>query len=176
MIRDTVIFSDWTSVSQIVNYIDPTIKVEATSIVKYDEESGESETVGYDLRVYQKENYITLYKVKVEMGEPNVWSLTSDQAVEMLNKIGFDCKYELPPETLTPRQVSTLSALKTLEYTHIVRHFVNGQGLVQAINSEDFNKVFDLDELKDYNYIDWIFLPIDQPQIIDGILTSKGEI
>lgn len=175
MIKNTVIFSDWTSVSQIVNHIDPSIKAEATAIIKSNEGSCKSEIVGYDLRVYQKETYITLYKVKIEMGEPNVWSLTSEQAVEMLNKIGFDCKYKVPEyyEVLSPRQVGTLTALKTLGYTHVLRTFNKGQGSVQALNPQILKKEIYFKDIKDYNYLDWIFLPLNDPQMIDGILTMK---
>lgn len=171
--KDIMIFSDWTAVGQIKNQINPDIKAEASAII--DKCGNSNEIVGYDITIYLRSPYVILYKVKVEMDYEGVWSLTTNQAVEMLNSLGFYCKYELPPyfQDLSDKQISTLQSLKTLQFTHIVRNFENGRGRVFAINVNSPSETFEFNRLNDYNYLDWIFLPLGRPQIIDGILVGN---
>lgn len=167
--KNKVVFSDWTSVSQIVNSYNPEVKVESTSIIENC--GGRPEIVGYVLTVYTKP-YVILYRMRVDMDKSGVFSLSAQQAVEMLNTLGFICEYQVSEYygSLTNKQIITLNSLKNLGYSHVIRSFKGGRGQVVAINSESTWKYFDFRELEDYNYLDWIFLPLGDPQPIDGIL------
>lgn len=172
--KEVFVFSDWTSVSQIKNSVDPDLKVDCTAIIQYCGEG--NEITGYDLTVYLKSPYIILYKVKVETSLDHVWSLNTNEAVEFLNSLGFYCKYELPPYfgDLSDKQITTLSSLKNLGYTHLVRSFSHGRGSVVAVKFDDpSGQIYSLDKTENYNYVNWIFLPLGRPQKIDGILEGN---
>lgn len=171
--KDVMIFSDWTAIGQIRNQINPDIKAEASAII--DKCGNSNEIIGYDITIYLRSPYIILYKVKVEMDHEGVWSLTTNQVVEMLNSLGFYCKYELPPyfQDLSKKQIETLQSLKNLQFTHVVRNFDSGRGNVLAININSPDNIFEFNRLDDYNYLDWIFLPLGRPQVIDGILEGN---
>lgn len=171
--KEIFVFSDWTSISQVKNSIDPDLKVSCTAII--DRCGEDNEIVGYDLTVYLKSPYVILYKVKVESGKDHVWSLNTNEAVEFLNTVGFYCEYKLPPYamSLTEKQVRVLKSLEGLDYTHIVRNFANGRGSVIAMKSST-NDTMSLSTLSDYNYLNWVLLPIGRPQVISSLLEGNA--
>lgn len=171
--RNKFLFSDWTAVSQIDNHIDPNLKASSTAVLN--EINGVQEIVGYDLTVYWKERYVTVYKVKVEMDIEGVWSLNTNDAVEFLNTIGFDCEYRLPETiVMTERQRQTLDSLESLGYSYIMRTFKYGHGHVAVVDPNNpVRELYDLSQIKDYNYQDWTFMRIDEPISINTLLGRK---
>lgn len=167
--KNTVIFSDWTSVNQIINSINPDMKASCVVITNCNED-GINEIIGYKLNITERTQL--LYSIPVETSLPNVWSLSSEEAVEMLNTIGFICEYQLPEyyETLGASQLDLLKSLKNLGYTHIVRHFIHGKGSVIVLNPDSPSSVYDIKNTANYNYQNWISLKLDDFILIDSLL------
>lgn len=171
--RNTVIFSDWTSVDQIINSIDPKIKAEGSAIVRTTDTS-QNEIAGYDLTVYLQNPYRVLYKVKVDMDQEGVWSIPTEEAVEFLNTVGFVCDYQLPPYygIISEENQEVLRSLINLGYSHVIRTFSEGRGKVEAIRIDKLNDSFNFRKLSNYNYLDWIFLRLNDATMISSLLKS----
>lgn len=178
--KDTVVFTNWFDVNQIPNTTDPHMRVSSTGV--YDERAHKLE--GYVLTVIWEDFPLQpriVYRVNVEDARDNAWSLTSEEAVKFLNKIGFICEFAPKEKPLSQEVVDTLKALQTFGYTHICRgKDPKLQLLVEAWSSKEgySTSVYLLSNSPNYNYEDWVFLPLGIPQIIEGVLNNhivKGE-
>ena len=171
--KDTVIFTDWFDVNQIPNNIDPRMSVSATGV--YDEQTHELD--GYILTVIWNSFPLQpriLYRVHVEDARDNIWSLTSEEAVKFLNKIGFICEFTHKGSPLSQKVIDTLKALSTFGYTHICRNSdANSQFYVGAWLSGTPESEYQLNSIPNYDYEDWLFLPLGDPQLISGLLESR---
>ena len=74
--------------------------------------------MGYQITVYNVNTQVIVYKFYVNYIKDNVWSLTTDEAIHILNHIGFRCQYDEKVE-LTENARELLEACLTLGYTHI---------------------------------------------------------
>lgn len=184
--EDLMIFSDWSSINQLKNSINPDLKVTSSLLVShYDEnkkdtcccDTGNNAVKGYEITVYQRHNpENVIYRIRVEAdSSPGNWSLSYDQAVEMLVGLGFNCKYIAPPyqEFLSEENKKYLSDLQSLGYTHVVRHFSQGVGKVYAYSADHMTDDFNMKNLPRYNYLEWVFLPLNQNILISGLLTGS---
>lgn len=176
--KNTYIFSDWTSVNQIVNSVNPKIKAQASAILEYDEDdTTPPKIIGHDLTVYigNAPSFVILYKVKIDMDVENTWSITTEDAVSMMNALGFICKYQYPEYggMLSKDQHDILTSLINLGYTHIIRSLIDGRGNVTAINLENPEQVLSLRDTKGYNYQDWLFLDTDNFVNIEALIKEN---
>lgn len=182
--KEVMIFNDWSSISQLKNFINPDLKVKSSLLIRHcsSEDScsnSTSEVEGYEITVYQRHNPENIiYRIRVEAEcHPGNWSITYEQAVDMLNGLGFTCRYEAPPyqTSLNDNSRKILKSLRGLGYTHIVRYFNEkfGGGSVWAYSADDSEEPYNLNKSADYNYIDWTFLPICHDILITGLLEGR---
>lgn len=187
--KQVMTFSDWTSLSQLQNQINPDLKVKSVVILKGNDsrscslcdcsqsDINNSQIAGYEIVVYQRHNPSNIiYRVRVEADDkPGDWSLSFDQAVEMLNSLGFYCEYVAPPYVITSEMKECLTSLVGLGFTHIRRYFTNGVGSVWSYDIPNGCKdPFNLEFSENYNYIDWVFLPVGRNILISGLLDNKS--
>lgn len=167
--QDTYVFTDWSSISQIINSKDSRLKASARAVIC---PTGVIDS--YEIVIYSEDPYSsvkqTLYQVKVDSSTS--WSLSSDQAVRMLNSLGFICKKEDSTYEVSDSVIKILQALQVEGYTHIMRTFSGGLGHVVAILSEV--KVKSINEFPDFHYRDWEFLKYDTPESISGLLGKES--
>lgn len=101
-------FSDWTSASRMHH---PVYQLEVTK-----QESG------YVIKVVNKESRCYEYIFKVEDFSQGSWSLDTRTAVEVLNKLGFNCSFEFSLYLNDEKVVNWLKELQNLGYKWVVRN------------------------------------------------------
>lgn len=164
---------DWTSASRMKNSINSRLKIDV-GILRGDGENASTDTIlGYSITVYDDVNSLTQYKFYVECDNilHNVWSLTSEEAIKVLNKIGFNCEYDNKNIILKPEVKKTLTALAALGYTYIFKDesevYISGRVSIRdPFTPQPKNK---LSEITEYNYNDYYFLDTT-PESIQKIL------
>lgn len=170
-IKEVYTFSDWTSVSQMRNVINPDLKLRCSVVV----DAENNGILGYDLTVYNESSSEIVYKFKIDSGESDAWILSSEEAVMMLNIIGFPCRQntiEIVPSELTYKTIESLKELGFIQ----MRRSVRPQGVLAL--GKDAQQVVLLEEfLNPYAYRDWLFLPHGVVVDIDNILeTYKNKV
>lgn len=173
--RNTYIFSDWTSVSQMINSQYPDLRAKA-SVLRGQSCSSDcgGRTQGYCLTIYNHVLGRTVCRVMVNSGESSFWSLSESQAVEMLNDFGFICRLERDSNMISDKVRKSLEIISSLGYSHVIRNFSKGHGQVSVFVSDNLKRhpqnLSGL--LSDYNYYDWVFLREGSPTLIEGILNG----
>lgn len=108
-------FEDWTSAARMKNQIDPCIKIDV-GVLREDDQ-----ILGYQMTVYKECIDKILYRFYIDVGLPSTWSLTTNEAIEFLNIIGFPCEFGREHYILPINTQKILRALLKLGYTHIYR-------------------------------------------------------
>lgn len=164
---NTYVFSDWYSVNQIPNTFDFKRRAYVSGI--YDN----GILKGYELTVVKGLNQTILYRVHVEDSTEGVYNLTYDQAVQLLNDVGFVCKYE-PKVKISSKVINTLKNLEGLGFTHIEK-ISKDHNVYAWYENEGPQSKSDLSGLPDFNYHDWDFITDDKPKLISGLLKTLEE-
>ena len=157
-------FSDWTSAIRMKNSLNPCLSIDVGII----RDTNEEEILGYVLTVFNQQNSIILYKYNIDLGTPGTWSLTTDEAIMMLNQIGFPCEYLKEEIPLTPEVKENLQTLLNAGYVNISRTVRPAQILVYPA---DGGRIVPMHKVlaKEYNYFDYRFLD-NRPTPIISIL------
>lgn len=171
-IPNTYVFSDWFSVNQIPNTFD--FKRHAYVSGIYDHGTFK----GYELTVMRERNLpptgpAILYRVHVEDSTEGVHSLSYDQAVQLLNDVGFVCKYE-PKVKISSKVINTLKNLEGLGFTHIEK-ISKDQNVCAWYENKGPQSKTSLSDLPDFDYHDWDFITDDSPKLISGLLKILEE-
>lgn len=139
--NEIYLFKDWTALSQIKNALNPKRKALASIC-----------TSDGSVTITIVEGDEILVRVKVESYDS--WSLTAEEAEEMLNAYGFNCRFEKSPEV--PEGVyEILKSLKMIGADTVTR-FVRPKGKVYA--SVPGKDSIDLETVDGWRYEDWKFL------------------
>ena len=125
-------------------------------------------TIISDLQIPQ-----ILYKFKVCTSVPGegVWALTQEEAVNVLNIIGYPCELISPELLPNPNAIRILKALKELSYSLIYK---DSKGFVRIAQTSAGPK-YSLNMIcPDTHQSDWEFLPrVGGPINIDDILKQS---
>lgn len=163
------VFSDWTSASKMRNYINPDLRVDVEVLVgPEDLEVATDRVVGHSIRVFDRRTNTTLYKVLVEAGVPYTYSLSNEEAIEMLNLIGFNCQFKYLDYEVPLVIKKCMKSLVDLGFTSIKRTIRPCNIVISSDPLED--KWCSLREYQTSNYSDWSFLPINQPVLLKPLL------
>lgn len=108
-------FSDWTSASKMKNRINPSLRVEVECI------RSEEKLQGYALSIYDISTNYVICKFRVDVDVNDNWSLTTHQAIEVLNQIGFPCEFVDKYPKLSEEAIKYLKSLSELGYKTIYR-------------------------------------------------------
>lgn len=140
---DTYTLQDWSALCLVKNFVTPKRKAIAS------------------VCPCTKSTVITIYEdntilVRIAVESKDVWSMTDDEAIELLSTYGFNCRYE-NYYTPSKKVIEILKSLKDLGYTRILRDVKVGKVFVQR---DGQSKPDSLEEmLKDtFDYSDWKFL------------------
>lgn len=159
--KTNYIFSNWSSVSKMKNcenhLLRISVEVLRNKISSSDELSKRFVTAGYHVKIYNVVTDEVVYAFYVDFATPKnsppIASLTTKQAVELLNAVGFTCQYVRDDILINDRAYEVLCALKGLGYTKLVR-----ECFPSRINVVGKGKQTYLDELSIwYNYNDFNF-------------------
>lgn len=159
--KTNYIFSDWSSVSKMKNCENPLLRISVEAII--DKNSSEDDlnerfvVAGYHIKIYNVVTDEVVYAFYVDYASSNncppVASLTTEQAVKLLNAVGFTCQYKRDEVLINVRAYEVLCALKGLGYTKLVR-----ECFPSRINVVGKGKQTYLDKLSIwYNYNDFNF-------------------
>lgn len=159
------LFEDWTSASLMRNTINCNLKIEVFVIRKEDRTGIE----GYQLVVYDSRTDKTVYKYYIDYGAPGSWSLSTEEAVRMLNQIGFNCEFNREHYKISREVWKILDSVYKLGYTHIRREI---RPAIVVIYHPDKDKWLPLDLVTEYCYHDFGFIKTEllDPTRIKGIL------
>lgn len=155
-------FADWTSAARMKNAINPCLAVDI-GIIR-DGENFE-DIAGYQLTVVDTAVNRIVYKYYIDYAKEGTWSLTTHEAILMLNMIGFPCIYDTSSYDIEKIR-TTLESLLNLGYTQVSRSIRPAK--IYAYNP-DVSQVTDLGEITEYDYHDYLFLD-EVPTSIEGIL------
>lgn len=172
-VLNTYVFSDWYSVNQIPNTFDPKRRAYVSGIYDNGVFKGYELTVVKGFLPVDSLNPTILYRVHVEDTTEGTYSLTYNQAVQLLNDIGFICKYE-PKIKTSSKVISILKNLEGLGFTHVVKVSEDCNIYAWCEGKEPQLKC-DLASLADFNYHDWDFIADDKPKLISGLLKILEE-
>lgn len=117
-------FIDWTSASRMKNILNPCLTIDIGIVrgLTITTQGTEIETIlGYQLAVIDNSVNRVLYKFYIDYGEEGTWSLSTNEAIEMLNQIGFPCEFNTETFNINDEVRAILTNLKGLGYTHISR-------------------------------------------------------
>ena len=152
---------DWSSLGQVKNNDNPDI------VARY---VFDPASKVHSIMVVNKRTSDLLVKVNVDSG--NVWSLTDEEALAMLNSYGFNCELDTDPVKISDSLGVVLHGLHDLGYKYITR-VVKPKGQV-IVYSNYNNGIYEYTDqppiLSDINYDDWKFLSINVVTSIDKIL------
>lgn len=165
------LFDDWTAVCKMRNEIDPNLRADA-QVVRY----GVSGIAGHILKVYDKESGEVKYSFGIDLGVENTFSLTREDAIDMMNQIGFACEWQGVP-VLPPEAIEVLTNVHELGYTTVFRTINPAKVFVER--EHNFNdlsyspkKVINLNEITEINYHDYIAVPVNQRVFINGLINE----
>ena len=166
--NQTYRFEDWTSAAKMRNELNPCLRVDIG--VLRDMTNGSVE--GYQLTIYDEAVDQIVYRTFIDYGKEGTWSLSTDEAIELLNQIGFNCVYQRPKLELTSQVRTALRAAQSLGYTHVYRRIrpVPEVVFVNGFTGKECSLVILLGD-EDYNYHNYWFLD-ETPVRIDGILSG----
>lgn len=166
-------FADWTSAVKLKNSVNPLLRVDV-GVLRFTTETV-NEIKGYQLTVYDIKTQAIIYRFYINYIENNVFSMTTDEAIEFLNRIGFNCEYH-EPIVFTDNARQILEACLTMGYTHIRR--ISKTTEFELLHSEDENITGTTlrDVLaksnKDINYYDFRFIDSVIPDSIEVLLKN----
>ena len=164
VMRDIYNFTDWTSAPKMKNRINPCLTIDLGVLRNEDKESID----GYQLTVIDSSVNRILYKFYIDVGLEGTWSLTTDEAIEVLNLIGFPCKFSKLTITVPERAKEILKNLKGLGYNQVYRSI--RPATVNVISVEHgVNKDLPLSMFTPYNYHDFWMLD-EVPTSIDSLI------
>lgn len=174
--KTNYIFSDWSSVSKMRNCENHLLRISVE--VLQGKNSSEDDlnkrfvTAGYHIKIYNVVTDEVVYAFYVDYASPKnnppVASLTTEQAVELLNAVGFTCQYKRDEVLINERAYEVLCALRGLGYTRLVR-----ECFPSRINVVGKGKQTYLDELSIwYNYNDFNFTVPQVEYVIDSLIST----
>lgn len=157
--KEVYVFNDWTSVSQFKNSYNESIKAECSVICNC------GCIHGYVLTVYNKNTNEILYRVNINDGRAGVWSISTEEAIQLMNDVGFFCRYESSPFVPTNYHKNILSSLSNLGYCYIHRSIRPLNVTVYREVKENIDpRTTPGDSLREvissFNYNDWSDLPL----------------
>lgn len=157
------VFKDWTSAVKMINAVDPKLRVDVVILRSKDLQ----ESAGYSIVVFNKINSEIKYKFYVDCSFENEWSLTTDEAIEALNLIGFNCEFIHEKKPLTEGITKILNDIYSLGYTRIEREIRPNKIRIFKDDSTVQGEIFvdDLGKITEYNYYDWTFYLEPEKQI-----------
>lgn len=158
------VFEDWTSASRMRNEVDPNLKVDV-GVIRRPQGKGID---GYQITVYDSRIGRDLYKFYVDVGLPHTWSLSTKEAIELLNYVGFPCKYEGTSKVISYDCEKILESLLQLGYTHIFRKSRPAEVFV----AQEGRLPIPLSKITTYHYHDFWTVD-DKPCRIKGILGKE---
>ena len=156
--NEIYVFKDWTALSQIKNSTNPKRKA-LTSVSPADG----------SIVITIVENDEILVRIGVETS--TAWSLTVEEAEEMLNAYGFNCRFE-ESYTISDHCYEILNSLKNLGADTVTR-VVRPQGKVYA--SVPGRQSVDLSTASVWRYEDWKFLTPGLTYSISAILEGRDK-
>ena len=124
-------FTDWTSAAKMRNFRNSLLRVDVSVIRNLTGDTNEIK--GYQITVYNVSTQVIVYKFYVNYIDENIWSFTTNEAISILNHIGFPCYFDEKVE-LTENTRAILESCQTLGYTHIKRVINTAEYLL--INNE----------------------------------------
>ena len=157
-------FSDWTSASRMKNKDRPELKIDVAVLTE------DKKITGYHLSVYDKISQVTFYAFDINREEG--WSLSSDQAIEVLNRLGFPCRLKEDHYSISDKVKNDLESLYSLGFSHITKD-PNGSKVFVSRGDGHRHCALVKDVVKDYNYFDYCFLRDNTPTLIGGLLSDS---
>lgn len=141
--KDLFVLSDWTSLSQVKNSVDPSIK--ATASIRPDK----SQTI---ITIFKCDSILVRVPVDSEG-----WSLTYQDALELLASYGFNCDYR-PTFEISDHAVEVLRAALTSGVT-TVKRVTKSYGYVEGYGG-GFNasRPYDFRDTEGWKYEEWMFM------------------
>ncbi len=186
------VIRDWLSVKDMRNELDKTIKAKATLYCpKTDKERKHGYTVSVykELKTDDKCRYGNLlYKFDVECDLPGHCTYSTQEAIDFLNVLGFNCVFDYSVFEVSENVLQQLSNLSSLGYKTIVRTVRPWTKVFVTTNAEFNLPVHYLyPVVKDWldinipkgvvcpdiiNYREYLFLPPNVPMPIDEVLRN----
>lgn len=163
-------FKDWTAAVNMRNLIDCSLRIDVGVMRHYNVEKQCYDGItGYRLTVYDQADENIIYRFLIDVGTPNTYSLSTNEAIKMLNQIGFKCEFVYEDIKISNEVRDILTNLKGLGYTHISRK-------IRPADIDVFSpftqQIVNLSEITEYNYHDFWFIQDLDPVSISGILES----
>lgn len=131
---------DWTSAVDIRNELNPSLRIKVNIYRNCHEQAID----GYSIEVYDKDNKCgcccengLLYKFDVDCIIPGHYSLSTPEAIEFLNFIGFNCDFDYTVFSITDKVREQLTHLYELGYKTIVRGIRPWARIFLSTNPED---------------------------------------
>lgn len=160
--EQTYHFTNWTSAVKMKNEVNPCLTIDIGVLRRLE---NENEIDGYQLTVIDTSVNRPVYKVYIDVGLENTWSLSTNEAIEMLNQIGFPCAFDKSQPKVFNGAKEILRGIKDLGYTHISRGIRPAQVFAYPLNGY----MVPLDQLTTYNYHDF-WMVENVPTRIDALL------
>ena len=164
--NEKFVFTDWGQLIKVVNINSPWIKIDVR-FNKTEEglEDGVTITV---LNIQESRNYI-IYRIDVNRGDRKYYSLSEDEAVRMLNQIGFNIEYSNSIK-INERVYLLLTAFKELGGVTVQR-FINNPSIdIYDKNNKFLYRLINEDPVDNFNYYDWTSLKVKSPYSIDNLI------
>lgn len=158
------LINSWINAPKIKNFINPNIKID---VLKLKDEDGYILTVFEDNMNPDLDNNV-LYRVPVECSLANTWSLSTDEAIDLLNSIGFLCEWSEEEFNISETTYNQLNSLLSLGWSNILRTIRPAE--IYVINSEDNKTAMVSSLVPNYKYSDWSFLSVNQIIAIESLI------
>lgn len=166
-------FSDWSSASKMKSCINPRLRISVKEILTSNEDS--KFVAGYHISVYDSVTKEVIYAFYVDchfndIKDPVVCLDTSD-AVDVLNAIGFHCKYTKPIVFMNDESYKVLQSLFDLGYKKVIR-----ECFPSSLRVIGKGRHTNLDEIAIYyNYRDFLFMTPKVEYDIGSLIKSYKE-
>lgn len=170
--KDDVLYimSDWTSASKLINHINPLLTVRVYYQVKDNKEAV------CHLTVYHKITKEVFYAFYVDYSNEESWSLTTEEAVKVLNQIGFRCEMKDRSIIIPPVIRNILESLYNLGFTLIYKTNESSSGIRVKVARGSHSSSYLDDIIGDYyEYSDYSFLKDTSYHSIKDLLDHSKE-
>ena len=186
------IIRDWSTIKDMRNELNDRLRTRAS--IYYDPETQEPH--GYTIDVYVEKNHndncnciSLLYKVDVDCDLPAHYSMTTNEAIEFLNLLGFNCEFDYSVFPITDKVREQLTNLSSLGYKTVVRVVRPWSKIfVTTKSANDISMRTTYPQIGEFlkqsltkdtvcpdiiNYRDYLFLPPNTPTPIEEILKTN---
>lgn len=181
------IIRDWSSAIDLRNTLHPTWRI---SVDVY-RNCETQEINGYSIEVYDKShsecNCNLVYKIDVDVTIDGHYSFSTEEAIEFLNIIGFNCEFDKSAYVIPEKAKELLAHFYALGYQTIVRIVRPWCKILMSLDPEDdiARRLFYTDIVKYYKefqfpkgvicpevleYRDFLFLPPNTPYPINQLI------